>query len=255
MITVLNIDIVTLFPEMVTAGFQTSIIGRAIDSGVVAIDTVNFRDFSTNKHHHVDDYPYGGGAGMLLKVEPLVAAITAAKEKQSGKRSRVILMDPSGKKFDQQTAVEFSQEEHLIFICGHYEGYDERIKDYTDDSYSIGDFVLTGGELPAMVMIDASVRLLPGVLGNEDSAIEESHSSGLLEYPQYTRPPEFDGKKVPEVLLSGHHGRIKEWRHYQALRKTYRERPDLLETYDMSPEETKWLVEIKNEQTKKVKKD
>ena len=229
----MKIDVLTLFPEMVQGPMTQSIIGKAIEAGKIEFETTDFREFSNNKHNHVDDYPFGGGAGMLLKVEPT---------------PRVILMDPAGKTFTQKDAEELSKEEHLVFICGHYEGYDERIRTLVTDEYSIGDFVLTGGELAATVMIDATVRLLPDVLGNDASAVGDSHSTGLLEHPQYTRPREYKGMEVPEVLFSGNHAKIAEWQMKESLRKTYLRRPDLLEKYELSKEEAKLLQEVKEEE-------
>ncbi|WP_418525994.1 tRNA (guanosine(37)-N1)-methyltransferase TrmD, partial [Ligilactobacillus animalis] len=202
------------------------------------------RDYTTNKQRHVDDTPYGGGAGMLLQAQPIYDALDAIAAKNDG-LGKVILLDPAGRKFDQKVAEELSQEKHLTFICGHYEGYDERIRERVTDEISLGDFVLTGGELGAMVVIDATVRLLPDVLGNRESALGDSFSMGLLEYPQYTRPADFRGMKVPEVLTSGNHQKIAEWRNKEALRRTYERRPDLLENYELSAQEEKWLREFK----------
>ncbi len=204
----------------------------------------DFRDYTTNKQRHVDDTPYGGGAGMLLQAQPIYDALDAIAAKNDG-LGKVILLDPAGRKFDQKVAEELSQEKHLTFICGHYEGYDERIRERVTDEISLGDFVLTGGELGAMVVIDATVRLLPDVLGNRESALGDSFSMGLLEYPQYTRPADFRGMKVPEVLTSGNHQKIAEWRNKEALRRTYERRPDLLENYELSAQEEKWLREFK----------
>ncbi len=204
----------------------------------------DFRDYTTNKQRHVDDTPYGGGAGMLLQAQPIYDALDAIAAKNDG-LGKVILLDPVGRKFDQKVAEELSQEKHLTFICGHYEGYDERIRERVTDEISLGDFVLTGGELGAMVVIDATVRLLPDVLGNRESALGDSFSMGLLEYPQYTRPADFRGMKVPEVLTSGNHQKIAEWRNKEALRRTYERRPDLLENYELSAQEEKWLREFK----------
>ena len=212
------------------------------------IDISNFRDYSDNKHQTVDDYPYGGGAGMLLKVQPIYDNIKAIEEAAPEIKKRVILLDPAGKQFDQKMAEEFSQEEHLVFICGHYEGYDERIRSLVTDEVSLGDYVLTGGELGAMVMIDATVRLLPDVLGNQTSAQTDSYSTGLLEHPQYTRPAEYKGMKVPEVLTNGNHKLIEEWQLKESLRRTYLRRPDLLEQLEMTPQMLKFLEEIKQEE-------
>ncbi|MGF9916425.1 tRNA (guanosine(37)-N1)-methyltransferase TrmD [Paenibacillus ehimensis] len=239
----MRIDVLTLFPAMFEGVFTSSILGKAREKGLVGLNTVNFRDYANNKHNTVDDYPYGGGGGMVLKPEPLFAAV---EDVTSGLESkpRVILMCPQGEPFSQKKAEELAAERHLIFICGHYEGYDERIREHlVTDELSIGDYVLTGGELPAMVVIDSVVRLLPGVLGNETSAVTDSFSTGLLEYPHYTRPANFRGWEVPEVLISGHHGNIEEWRRKQSLERTWRKRPDLLEGIELTPKERRWLDE------------
>jgi tRNA (guanine37-N1)-methyltransferase len=239
----MRIDVLTLFPEMFTGVFGASIIGKAREKGIVELNTVNFRDYANNKHNTVDDYPYGGGSGMVLKPEPIFAAVEDLLAPDEP-RPRIILMCPQGETFTQRKAEELAKEPRLIFICGHYEGYDERIREHlATDELSIGDYVLTGGELPAMVVIDAVVRLLPGVLGNESSALTDSFQSGLLEYPQYTRPASFRGWDVPEVLLSGHHGKIAEWRRRQSLLRTLRRRPDLLEQADLTPEERRFIEE------------
>ena len=196
----------------------------------------NFRDYSDNKHQTVDDYPYGGGAGMLLKVQPIDTCLETIQKETATTSPRIILLDPAGKTFDQKMAEEFSQEQQLIFICGHYEGYDERIRTLVTDEVSLGDYVLTGGELGAMVMVDAVVRLLPEVLGNSESAQTDSHSTGLLEHPHYTRPAEFKGMKVPEVLTNGNHRLIEEWRLKESLKRTYIRRPDLLDKIDKTVE-------------------
>ena len=207
----------------------------------------DFRQYTTDKHNHVDDAPFGGGAGMLLQAQPIFDAMDAIHEqtKDQYSKGRVILMDPAGRKFDQAYAKEFAQEDHLTFICGHYEGYDERIRNLVTDEASLGDYVLTGGELAAMVMIDATVRFVPGVLGNMSSPMGDSFSNGLLEYPQYTRPADFRGMKVPEVLTSGNHQKIKEWRMRESLRRTLRRRPDLLKTAKLSREQQLMLEDIK----------
>lgn len=243
----MRIDVLTLFPDMF-APMRQSMIGKAVDDGKVQFDTIDFRQFSNNKHNHVDDYPFGGGAGMLLKVEPIDMALADLQQRVPDMKPRIILLDPAGKTFTQKDAESLSQEEHLVFICGHYEGYDERIRTLVTDEYSIGDFVLTGGELGAMVMIDATVRLLPEVLGNEQSAIGDSHSMGLLEHPQYTRPREYKGMQVPEVLFSGNHAKIAEWQKKEALRKTHHRRPDLLETYELDKQEQRLMKEILQEE-------
>ena len=223
--------ILTLFPDMVIHGLNTSIIGRAIDAGHLDIQAVNIRDYSTNKHMKVDDYPYGGGAGLVMQPEPIYRAYQNISKKMI-KKPRVIYMTPQGTVFNQEMAKELAKEEELIFLCGHYEGVDERVlEEIVTDYVSIGDYVLTGGELPAMVMIDAISRLVPGVLNNDESAGDESFENGLLEYPQYTRPPKFLEKEVPEVLLSGHHENIRKWRYEQSIQRTKERRPDLWEEY------------------------
>ncbi|MGM0097107.1 tRNA (guanine-N(1)-)-methyltransferase [Enterococcus sp. DIV1083b] len=243
----MRIDVLTLFPRMFEGPLGESIIGKAREKGLLEINVSNFRDYSDNKHQTVDDYPYGGGAGMLLKVQPVYDNIKAIKEATPETKKRVILLDPAGKPFDQKMAEEFSTEEHLVFICGHYEGYDERIRSLVTDEVSLGDYVLTGGELGAMVMIDATVRLLPEVLGNQTSAQTDSHSTGLLEHPQYTRPAEFKGMRVPEVLMNGNHKLIEQWQLKESLRRTYQRRPDMLETYPLTAEMQKLLKEIEDE--------
>ncbi|MGJ0994059.1 tRNA (guanosine(37)-N1)-methyltransferase TrmD [Enterococcus casseliflavus] len=243
----MRIDVLTLFPRMFEGPLGESIIGKAREKGLLEINVSNFRDYSDNKHQTVDDYPYGGGAGMLLKVQPVYDNIKAIEEATPETKKRVILLDPAGKPFDQKMAEEFSTEEHLVFICGHYEGYDERIRSLVTDEVSLGDYVLTGGELGAMVMIDATVRLLPEVLGNQTSAQTDSHSTGLLEHPQYTRPAEFKGMKVPEVLMNGNHKLIEQWQLKESLRRTYQRRPDMLETYPLTAEMQKLLKEIEAE--------
>lgn len=241
----MRIDVLTLFPDMFTGVFNASILGKAREKGIVELSTVNFRDLAGNKHNTVDDTPYGGGGGMVLKAEPVFAAVEHLLQNKPGEsKPRIILMCPQGTPLTQRKAMELSEESHLIFICGHYEGYDERIRQYlVTDELSIGDYVLTGGELPAMVVIDAVVRLLPGVLGNEQSAVADSFSDGLLEYPHYTRPAEFRGWTVPDVLLSGHHAEIEKWRRLQSLERTLVRRPELLENADLSPKERQWLEE------------
>ena len=237
----MKIDILTLFPEMF-APLEHSIVGKAKEKGLLDIRYHNFREHA-EKARHVDDEPYGGGQGMLLRAQPIFDTI----EKIDAKRPRVILLDPAGRRFDQAFAEELAREEELIFICGHYEGYDERIKTLVTDEVSLGDFVLTGGELAAMTMVDATVRLIPEVIGKEASHQDDSFSSGLLEYPQYTRPYDFRGMTVPDVLMSGHHENIRKWRLYESLKKTYQRRPDLLENYAFSDEERAILDQIKEE--------
>lgn len=250
----MKIDILTLFPEMFTGVLTSSILGKAAEKGLVSYRTVNFRDYSGNKHGQVDDTPYGGGGGMVLKPDPIFRAVEDLLVKREGEKAepakppRIILLCPQGKRYQQKDAEELAQEDHLIFICGHYEGYDERIREYlVTDEYSIGDYVLTGGELPAMVMIDSIVRLQKGALGNESSAITDSYSTGLLEYPHYTRPADFRGWKVPDILLSGHHDNIDKWRLKESLRRTLKRRPDLLEKYPLSEEMKKILKELREE--------
>ena len=229
--------ILTLFPEMVLDGLNTSIIGRAIEAGLLQINAVNIRDYSTNKHMKVDDYPYGGGAGLVMQPEPVYRAYEDLT-KDMKKKPRVVYLTPQGTTFHQEMAKELAKEEELVFLCGHYEGIDERVlEEIVTDYVSIGDYVLTGGELPAMVMIDSISRLVPGVLHNDDSAGDESFENGLLEYPQYTRPPVFLDKEVPEVLLSGHHENIHKWRHEQSVKRTKERRPDLWEAYEKEMEE------------------
>ncbi len=238
----MKIDVLTLFPEMFTGVFGSSILGKAADKGIVELNAINFRNYSTSKHGTVDDTPYGGGGGMVLKPDPIFTAVEDLTSEQVVK-PRIILMCPQGETFTQKKAEELSQEQHLIFICGHYEGYDERIREHlVTDELSIGDYVLTGGELPAMTVVDSVVRLLPGVLGNEMSAVTDSFSTGLLEYPHYTRPAEFRGLKVPDVLLSGHHANVEKWRREQSLLRTLQRRPDLLEHAELTEAERRWLA-------------
>ena len=231
----MNFYVMTLFPEMIEQGLNTSIIGRAIEKNLLSLKAVNIRDYTLDKHKRVDDYPYGGGAGMLMTVEPVIRTFEAIKQEikettGSKQRPRVVYLTPWGHTFTQTMAQEFAKEENLVFLCGHYEGIDERaLEEVATDFVSIGDYVLTGGELPAMVMIDAISRLIPGVLNNKDSAEYESFAGNLLEHPQYTRPEEYQGKKVPEVLLSGHHAKIEAWKKEQSLLRTKKYRPDLLD--------------------------
>ena len=279
----MNFHILTLFPEMVENGLKTSIIGRAVAGGLLSIEAVNIRDFAFNKHQSVDDYPYGGGAGMLMQAEPVYlaykdieeriqkriqnakmqnaeteeqdaevkvqnAGIQDAETVSPDKKLRVVYLSPQGKTFDQKMAEELAEEEDLVLLCGHYEGIDERVlEEIVTDYVSIGDYVLTGGELPAMVMVDTISRLVPGVLHNDVSAEFESFQDNLLEYPQYSRPEEWHGKKVPPVLLSGHHANIEKWR--QSILRTYERRPDLLEKSSLTWKEKKWLEETVKEKT------
>lgn len=230
----MNIHILSLFPEMFAGVFNTSILKKAQEKNEVVLNVVNFRDFSGNKHHQVDDYPYGGGAGMVLKPEPIFNAVESLTSNKEQKR-RIILLCPQGERFSQQKAEELSREEELIFICGHYEGYDERIREHLiTDEISLGDFVLTGGELAAMTIVDSVVRLLPNVLGNAESHEKDSFSTGLLEHPHYTRPVEYRGYKVPDVLLSGNHAEIEKWRREQSLKRTSDRRPELLATAELN---------------------
>lgn len=281
----MNFHILTLFPEMVENGLKTSIIGRAVAGGLLSIEAVNIRDFAFNKHQSVDDYPYGGGAGMLMQAEPVYlaykdieeriqkriqnakmqnaeteeqdaevkvqnAGIQDAETVSPDKKLRVVYLSPQGKTFDQKMAEELAEEEDLVLLCGHYEGIDERVlEEIVTDYVSIGDYVLTGGELPAMVMVDTISRLVPGVLHNDVSAEFESFQDNLLEYPQYSRPEEWHGKKVPPVLLSGHHANIEKWRREQSILRTYERRPDLLEKSSLTWKEKNWLEETVKEKT------
>lgn len=232
----MNFHIMTLFPDMVKNGLSESITGRAMEKGIININTVNIRDFAGNKYGHVDDYTYGGGAGMLMQAEPVYKAyqsvLATVDNDAERKTPRVLYMTPQGTTFNQKMAEELSKEEDIVLLCGHYEGIDERVLELiVTDNVSIGDFVLTGGELPAMMIVDAVSRLVPGVLGSDESALYESFYDGLLEYPQYTRPETFMDMKVPEVLLSGHHKNIADWRYEKSLERTKERRPDLYETY------------------------
>ena len=224
----MNYHVLTLFPEMIENGMNTSITGRAITKGLLSLEAINIRDFAFNKHQKVDDYPYGGGAGMLMQAEPVYLSYESIAER-IGRKPRVIFLTPQGKTFNQDMAKEFALEEDLVFLCGHYEGIDERVlEEIVTDYVSIGDYVLTGGELPAMVMMDSISRMVPGVLNNQESGETESFSGNLLEYPQYSRPEEWHGKKVPEVLLSGHHKNIETWRRQQSIKRTLERRPSSL---------------------------
>ena len=247
----MNYHILTLFPEMVMDGLNTSIIGRAVEKGLISIEAINIRDYSKDKHNHVDDAPYGGGAGMVMQPGPVCDSYEDLCRK-IGKRPRVLYMTPQGQTFNQSIAEELAKEEDLVFLCGHYEGIDERALELIVTDYlSVGDYVLTGGELPAMVMIDCISRLVPGVLNNDVSAEIESFSGNLLEYPQYSRPEEWHGKKVPEVLLSGHHKNIETWRRQQSIKRTLERRPDLLADANLSKKEKQYLAELLAEQESK----
>lgn len=240
----MNYHVLTLFPEMIQDGLNTSIIGRAMEKGLISLETTDIRDYSTNKHHKVDDYPYGGGAGMVMQAEPVYGAWKAVSDK-IGYRPRVIYLTPQGSVFNQTIAEDLAKEKDLVFLCGHYEGIDERVlEEVVTDYLSIGDYVLTGGELPAMVMIDAISRLVPGVLNNDESAQFESFQDNLLEYPQYSRPEEWNGKKVPPVLLSGHHANIEKWRREQSVIRTAQRRPDLLEKAKLTKPELQLIDEM-----------
>jgi tRNA (guanine37-N1)-methyltransferase len=245
----MKIDVLSLFPDMFSGVFGQSILKKAQEKSAVQFQVLDFREFSSNKHRNVDDYPYGGGAGMVLTPQPLFDAVESLR-KETSEKPRIILLCPQGERFSQKKAEELSKEKHLIFLCGHYEGYDERIREHlVTDEISIGDYVLTGGELGAMVVIDAVTRLLPGVLGKEESHLQDSFSTGLLEHPQYTRPADFRGMKVPDVLMSGNHKNIEEWRKKESLRRTYERRPDLLESIELTKEEENWMREIKDNKT------
>ncbi|MDK9846274.1 tRNA (guanosine(37)-N1)-methyltransferase TrmD [Staphylococcus equorum] len=245
----MRIDYLTLFPGMFEGVLNQSILKRAQEKDLLQVNTVDFRHFAENKHNQVDDYPFGGGQGMVLKPEPIFNAMDSIERTED---TRVILMCPQGRPFTQAIANELSQAEHLVFICGHYEGYDERIREHlVTDEISMGDYVLTGGELPAMIMTDAVVRLLPGVLGNQQSHMDDSFQDGLLEFPQYTRPRIYKDLNVPDVLLSGNHAHIDNWRYEQKILRTWEKRPDLLEQYPL----TKKDQEIIERYKKQLKKD
>ncbi|MBA7612752.1 tRNA (guanine-N(1)-)-methyltransferase [subsurface metagenome] len=241
----MQIDILTLFPEMFSSPFSTGIFKRAIDRKLVRINIHNIRNYTHDKHHTVDDYTYGGGAGMILKPEPIFEAVESIKPEEIGDLT-TILLTPQGRPFCQQIAQELSKYGHIILICGHYEGVDERVREHlVTDEISIGDYVLSGGELAAMVVVDAVVRLIPGVLGSEISPLDDSHATGLLEYPQYTRPAVYRGWSVPEVLLSGNHARIAKWRREQVILRTLERRPELLDKANLPPEERQLITELK----------
>lgn len=240
----MKIDVLTLFPEFLSNLSNWSIIGRAVNNKILDINYINIRDYSMNKHKKVDDYSYGGGPGMVMTPEPIVGAINSVKNDNS----KIIYLSPQGKTLNQDLVNRLSNEEHLVLLCGHYEGIDNRIiENYIHEEVSIGDYVLTGGEIPAMVLIDSISRLLPGVLTSEESYFDESHYKGVLEYPQYTRPYDFEGLKVPDTLLSGNHKEIEKWRHYQSLKTTYLKRPDILEKLELSKEDKEILESIKDE--------
>ncbi|GEN30407.1 tRNA (guanine37-N1)-methyltransferase [Cerasibacillus quisquiliarum] len=242
----MHIDILTLFPNMFTGVFQSSILQKALEKKKFTYNLIDFREYTEDKHQKVDDYPYGGGAGMVLTPQPIFDAVQANTVDKNTK-PRIILMCPQGEPYTQKKAEELAKEEHLLFICGHYEGYDERIREHlVTDEISIGDYVLTGGELGAMVVIDSVIRLLPGVLGNTQSITEDSFTTGLLEHPHYTRPANFRGMKVPGVLLSGHHEKIATWRREQSLKRTYERRPELLTQVQLTEREKQFLKELKN---------
>ena len=256
----MNFHVLTLFPEMIMNGLETSILGRAAAKGIVSFEAVNIRDYTLERHGKVDDYPYGGGAGMVMQAEPIYRAYEALVEK-IGKKPRVIYMTPQGQTFNQSIAEDLAKEEDLVFLCGHYEGVDERVLEMIATDYlSAGDYVLTGGELPAMMMIDCISRLVPGVLNNNVSAEfetfhdnlleykDESFTDNLLEYPQYTRPEVFMGKKVPDILLSGHHANVEKWRREQSIIRTLKNRPELLEDAVLSKKEQKFLDELLRQQ-------
>jgi tRNA (guanine37-N1)-methyltransferase len=240
----MRIDILSLFPEMFVSPLNESILKRAREQGLVNIVVHDIRDYTHDKHHTADDYPYGGGPGMVLKPEPIFEAVETIQQQLETSEIRIILLTPQGRLFSQSVAQELARQQHLMLICGHYEGLDERVCEHlATDQVSIGDYVLSGGELPAMVVVDAVVRLIPGALGSEDSAGNDSHSDGLLEYPQYTRPPSFRGWSVPSVLLSGNHGEVAQWRRRQAIIRTAKRRPDLLQKVNIRDEERIWISE------------
>ena len=244
----MNFHVLTLFPEMIMNGLETSILGRAAAKGIVSFEAVNIRDYTLERHGKVDDYPYGGGAGMVMQAEPIYRAYAALVEK-IGKKPRVIYMTPQGQTFNQRIAEDLAKEEDLVFLCGHYEGVDERVLEMIATDYlSAGDYVLTGGELPAMMMIDCISRLVPGVLNNNVSAEFETFHDNLLEYPQYARPEVFMGKKVPDILLSGHHANVEKWRREQSIIRTLKNRPELLEDAVLSKKEQKFLYELLRQQ-------
>ena len=250
----MNYHVLTLFPEMIENGMNTSITGRAITKGLLSLEAINIRDFAFNKHQKVDDYPYGGGAGMLMQAEPVYLSYESIAER-IGRKPRVIFLTPQGKTFNQDMAKEFALEEDLVFLCGHYEGIDERVlEEIVTDYVSIGDYVLTGGELPAMVMMDSISRMVPGVLNNQESGETESFSWYLLEYPQYTRPEEWHGKNVPEVLIYGHHAIVVKWRREQSIIRTAKWRPDLLPKADLTNKEWNEVRRLRKQWKEEVEK-
>lgn len=243
----MNFHVLTLFPEMIMDSINTSITGRAINNGLINVEAINIRDFAGNKHGQVDDYPYGGGAGMVMQPEPVYKSYESVVEK-IGYKPRVVYLTPQGKVFNQAMAEEFSKEKDLVFLCGHYEGIDERVLEMiVTDNVSIGDYVLTGGELPSLVMIDAISRLVPGVLNNDVSAEFESFNDNLLEYPQYTRPAVFMDKEVPPILLSGNHPKVDEWRRQQSILRTMERRPDLMENANLTKADLKFIRNLEKE--------
>lgn len=245
----MNFHVLTLFPEMIEDALRTSITGRAMTKGLLSLHTVNIRDYSVTGNGRIDDYPYGGGAGMVMQAEPVMRAYEALQETME-KKPRVIYLTPQGQVFHQKMAEELALEENLVFLCGHYEGMDERVlEEIVTDQVSIGDYVLTGGELPALVMMDAISRMVPGVLSNQESGETESFQNGLLEYPQYSRPEEWRGKKVPPVLLSGHHGNVDRWRRNQSILRTLRVRPELLESVEFDKKDRKYLQSLIRQET------
>lgn len=244
----IRFDVLTLFPSMFEAVLGNSIIGRARERGIIEMHFTDIRDFTKNKHRKVDDYPYSGGGGMLMQAQPVYDAYMSVAEKLP-KKPLTIYMTPQGKVFDQKTAVDLSKEENIVILCGHYEGVDQRVIDeIVDMELSVGDFVLTGGELPAMSVIDAVSRLIPGVLSEESSYENESHFNGLLEYPQYTRPPEWHGREIPEILISGHHANIEKWKREQSLLNTLKKRPDMLMRAELTKDDKKFLEKIKGKE-------
>ena len=247
----MHFDILTLFPSMLESPLQASILGKAAEKELISFGLHNIRDWAEGRHQVTDDTPYGGGDGMVMKVEPVARAVADLKRKQP--ESRVLLMSPQGKTFCQADAERFSRESGLIFICGRYEGYDERIRSLVDEEISLGDFVLTGGELAAAVILDATARMLPGVLGAEGSALTDSFSDGLLEYPQYTRPAEYEGASVPDVLVSGNHQAIARWRRQEQLRRTLERRPDLLENAPLTEDDRGFLAQLRSSREKPQK--